>query len=156
MRSQTNKPLILAGLLNFSAAALHILAALGGPDYYRALGAGETLASMAEAGSLYPMFVALLIATVLVIWGLYAWSGARLIIRLPFVRIGLVLITAVYCIRGVYGFFVPVFSNHPHVVDLGATFWISSSAICLSIGVVHLMGIREAGRTSSRRLRSRF
>lgn len=149
MRPDLNRPLVLAGLLSFSAAALHLLVALGGPEYYRTFGAGETLASMAEAGSHYPALVALLIASVLTIWGLYAWSGAGLIRRLPLLRIGLMAITSVYCFRGLYGFFVPIVSHHVYVVDLGVAFWIWSSAICLSIGVVHLVGIRLLNRTTA-------
>ncbi|WP_020405393.1 hypothetical protein [Hahella ganghwensis] len=141
---QRNGFLILAGWLSFLAAALHVAVIFGGADWYRFFGAGEELAQLSEQGSLYPVIVTLAITAILAGWGLYAWSGAGLLFRLPLLRICLVLITAVYCIRGTYGFFVPVLSEHSYVTELGAGFWIWSSLICLTFGVIHMIGVRQS------------
>lgn len=134
--------LTVAGNLSFFAALIHIAIIFGGPDWYRFFGAGEAMAQMAEERKMYPVFVTLLIASVLTGWGLYALSGAGVIFRLPLLRTCLVLITAVYCIRGIYGFFIPVFVSNPYVDSLGIGFWVGTSAVCLGIGLLHLMGLK--------------
>ncbi len=140
---QTNGFLTVAGVLSFIAAMLHLAVIAGGPDWYRFFGAGEELAVMAEQGSIYPTLITLGITGVLATWGLYAWSGAGILFRLPFLRTCLVLITAVYSIRGLYGFFVPALSDHPSVTSVGVEFRIWSSLICLIFGVVHVIGLRQ-------------
>ena len=45
-------------------------------------------------------------------------------IRLPLLRVCLILITLVYCVRGIYGFFVPLFSSDPYVQNLGMGLWV--------------------------------
>lgn len=65
--------LIIAGSLSMLAAALHIGVAIGGPNWYRFFGAGETMALMAEKGSLKPTVITLGIAIILFVCGAYAW-----------------------------------------------------------------------------------
>ncbi|GGB79448.1 hypothetical protein GCM10011352_01370 [Marinobacterium zhoushanense] len=141
---QRDKALIAAGILSLLAALLHIAVIFGGPDWYRFFGAGEEMALMAERGEIYPTILTLGICSVLVGWALYAFSGAKLIPRLPWLKVCLILITAVYCVRGTYGFFVPLVSSHPYVDSLGAGFWVWSSLICLAIGLVHAWGVRNS------------
>lgn len=133
--------LIIAGSLSFLAAALHIGVVIGGPDWYRFLGAGEAMALMAEKGSLKPTVITLGIATVLIIWGAYAWSGAGLLPNMPLLKLALSAITAIYLIRGVGGLVAPFITNHPQIKKNSTAFWVWSSVICLVIGVFHLMGI---------------
>lgn len=49
--------LVIAGSLSFLAALLHIIVVIGGPDWYRFFGAGESMAVMAERGSLKPTII---------------------------------------------------------------------------------------------------
>ncbi|MER2492516.1 hypothetical protein [Catenovulum sediminis] len=135
--------LFWAGGCSMLAALAHIAVIWGGPQWYRAFGAGEQLALMAEQGEIYPTLVTLFITSVLAVWGLYAYSGAKLIVRLPLLRSILLLITFVYCVRGIYGFFLPFVSDHPQVQSMSLTFWFVSSAICLFIGCLYLLGIRQ-------------
>ncbi|WP_096085713.1 hypothetical protein [Agaribacterium haliotis] len=139
-----NTPLLIAGGLSFSAALAHIAVIFGGPDWYRAFGAGEQLATMAAQGKAYPTIITLAIAAVLTTWALYALSGAKLIIRLPLLRSCLVLISAVYCTRGIYGFFLPFVIQTPHVQAMGLKFWFTSSSICLVIGLFYAAGLKQA------------
>lgn len=140
---QQNKFLIGAAILNFIGAALHVLIILGGPDWYRFFGAGEEMAQMAENGDITATLLTLVIIVVLSIWGLYALSGALMIRRLPLLKTALVVIIGIYCIRGIYGFFLPYISDHPSIQNLGLSFWLWSSSICLSIGVIHLIGVKK-------------
>lgn len=83
--------------------------------------------------------MAILIAGVLCVWGLYAWSGAGVIRRLPFLRLGLITISAIFLLRGL------LFSRmQAYFPGNSVTFWYVSSAICLAIGLLHLLGLRQA------------
>ena len=91
--------------------------------------------------------MAIFIAGVLSVWGLYAWSGAGVIRRLPFLRLGLIIITAIYLLRGLL--FSPMQAYFP---GNSATFWYVSSAICLAIGILHLIGLFQVWAGLSRRV----
>jgi FtsH-binding integral membrane protein len=133
--------LIIAGSLNFLAAALHVGVVIGGPSWYRFFGAGESMATMAESGSMKPTVITLGITVVLAVCGCYAWSSAGLLPRMPFVSFVLPAVTAIYLCRGIGGLIAPFIINHPQVKQNSTTFWIWSSIICLVIGFVHLMGL---------------
>ena len=100
MSPARNPALIIGGLLSVAAALLHIGCIIGGPDWYRFFGAGEAMATLAEQGSMTPTLLTLGIACILAIWAAYAFSGAGLLPRLPLLRTGLVVISAVYLLRG--------------------------------------------------------
>jgi len=138
MNSVRNPFLITGGILSALAALLHLGCIAFGAPWYRFFGAGEQIAQMAAAGHWYPTVTTLIIATILSIWSLYAFSGAGVIRRLPLVRLALCAITGVYLLRGVA--FVPVMAYFP---GNSSTFWAVSSAICLAFGIIHLVGLRQ-------------
>jgi len=133
--------LIIAGSFSLLAAALHIGVVIGGPSWYRFFGAGESMALMAEEGSRKPAVITIGIALVLIFWCAYAWSGAGFLPRMPFIKLALSAITGIYLIRGLGGLVAPFVTNHPQIKQNSIAFWVLSSAICLVIGVFHLMGI---------------
>ena len=139
MNVPTNRYLIVGAALSATAALIHLGCIVFGGSWYRFLGAGERMARMAEHGHWYPAAVAAAIATVLLIWSLYALSGAGAIRRLPLLKIALCGITAVYIGRGLA--FVPLMPLFP---GKSLTFWVVSSGICLAIGLVHFAGVRHA------------
>jgi len=131
-----NPWLIAGGWLSIAAALLHIACIFGGPDWYRFFGAGEGIARAAERGMWTPHLMTLGIATVLMIWAAYALSGAGLIRRLPLLRTGLVVISAIYLLRGAM-VFMPATFNRP---DLSPDFMLWSSLIVLVYGLIHAIG----------------
>lgn len=133
-----NPWLIFGAGLSALAALLHVGAVVFGAPWYRFLGAGEQMARMASEGRPYPAVVTLGIAAVLVIWSLYALSGAGVIGRLPLLRAALCAITAIYLLRSVA--FLPLMTVIP---GNSLTFWLTSSAICLVFGMVHLIGLLQ-------------
>lgn len=135
MHSDNNKLLIVASICSALAALVHLGCIIFGGDWYRFFGAGEQMAKMAEDGQLYPTVVTLVIVSILSIWSLYALSGAQIIIRLPFLRLGLVVISAIYFIRSVA--FVTIMPMFP---DNSLTFWLVSSGITLTIGILYAVG----------------
>lgn len=136
MPKELNLFLLLGALLSASAAILHLLMIVGGPDWYRFFGAGERFAAAAAQGRYFPAVVTVGIATVLGLWSAYALAGAGAIHALPLLRPVLLGITAIYLVRGI--------AFAPAVLAAGGRmtpFVIWSSAICLGFGVIHLVGL---------------
>ena len=135
--------LLLSGAIFTGVAALlHVAIILGGPDWYRFFGAGERMAQLAARGSAYPGIVTAGIAATLGVWMLYALSGAGVIRRLPLLRLALVLIAAVYLLRGTLGVPVVLLVDDPYATELKArmTFMAVSSVICVCLGVCYAAG----------------
>ena len=130
-----NPVLITGGVLSGAASVLHLAVIIGGPDWYRFFGAGEGMARLAEQGAWTPAAITLGIATVLAIWAAYAFSGAGLIPRLPLLRTALVLISAVYLLRGLV--LIPALVLNPGGVT---PFVIWSSLIVLVYGLAYAVG----------------
>jgi hypothetical protein len=130
-----NKWLIIGGTLSALAAILHLGVIVGGPSWYRFFGAGEGMARAAERGSWTPALVTLAIAAILVIWSLYAFSGAGIIRRLPLLRTALILISAVYLLRAFA--LLPTLILRPELVD---TFAVVSSLVVLVYGLAYSIG----------------
>lgn len=133
--------LLVAGVLSFIASLIHVATIFGGADWYRFFGAGDGMAKLAESGSPYPMVVTSIIAIILFLWGLYALSGAGLILKLPLLKVALIIITGVYMLRGIAGLVLPFITSHPAIEQNSLTFWLISSTICLVIGLFHLFGM---------------
>jgi hypothetical protein len=133
-----NRSLLFGGVSSILAAMLHIAIIFGGPDWYRFFGAGEELATLAEQGSWIPGLVTFGIFCILFTWGLYAFSGAGIIKRLPLLKIALVFISIVYLIRGI-GIF-PMLIIQPEVID---SLLIWSSIVSLVIGLAYAIGIKQ-------------
>jgi hypothetical protein len=133
--------LIVGGWLSVAAALLHIACIFGGPDWYRFFGAGEGMARAAARGELRPTLITLAIGAVLLVWAAYAFSGAGSLPRLPLLRTGLVVITAIYLLRGLL--FMPLHLWRPQHSD-GFAIW--SSLIVFFYGVVYAVGTFKAWR----------
>ena len=134
-----NIMLICAGMLSAVAALLHLGCIYFGAPWYRFFGAGEQMAIMAEQGSIQPTMITSGITIVLGVWSLYAFSAAGMIMTLPFTRTVLIIISGIYLLRGIAGFF---FISHP--LGRSAEFWMWSSSICLLIALVHIIGLKQA------------
>ena len=135
MKPARNPALIIGGLLSVADSLLHIGCIAGGPAWYRFFGAGEAIATMAEQGSMTPALLTLAIAAVLAIWAAYAFSGAGLLPRLPMLRTGLVVISAIYLLRGLV--LVPALA-----LNFGGVtpFVLWSSLIVLVYGLAYAIG----------------
>ena len=133
-----NTLLIIAGTLNAVVATLHLGCIYFGAPWYRFFGAGEQMALLSEQGSIQPTLITSGIVLILTIWSMFAFSAAGVIFKLPLIRVALVLITLIYLIRGIAGFF---FVSSP--MGRSPEFWVWSSVICLSFGIIHLIGLKQ-------------
>jgi hypothetical protein len=144
--------LFLVGVAALAGAALHIAIIFGGPDWYAFFGAPRGLVEMARAGNIRAPISCLVIAVFLALLAAYAFSGAGVIRRLPFLRLGLASIAAVLILRGVL--FVPLIVWRPGalsgVCDCPSvdTFIIVTSALCLAMGVGYALGALAAPNNS--------
>lgn len=131
--------LVLGAALSASAALLHVGCVAFGASWYRAFGAGERMARLAAARHPMPTIVTLGIASMLLVWAAYALSGAGLLPAFPALRAGLCAITAIYLLRGMA---FPLMRKR--MPGRSMAFWLWSSSICMSIGVIHLAGLLQA------------
>ena len=131
--------LIVGVWLSVLAAILHVACIVGGPDWYRFLGAGEGMARAAARGDWYPTLITLAIAAILSIWAAYAFSAAGALPRLPMLRPTLVIITAIYLLRALI--FLPFHLWRPQHTD---SFAIWSSLIVLVYGTAYAVGTFKA------------
>lgn len=136
---RSNPLLIAGGTLSALAALLHLAIIVGGPDWYRFFGAGEGMARAAERGMARPALLTVGIAAILGIWSLYAFSGARLIRRLPLLRTSLVAISAVYLLRALAP--LPIALLAPGQLT---AFLLWSSLIVLVYGLAYGLGTWRA------------
>jgi len=141
-----NPYLVAGAALSATAALLHLGCIFFGPSWYRFFGAGERMAQLSASGSPAPTIITSGISAVLALWALYALSGAGIIPRLPLVRLALCGITGIYLLRGFAGLALSVAAPG----DRGMPFWLWSSAICLGIGALYLVGTQRAWLQLSR------
>ncbi len=128
--------LVLGAAFSVAAAVAHLACIALGAPAYRFMGAGEKMARAAEAGSVRPALLTLLIAGMLFLWAAYALSGAGVIGRLPLTKLALPAICVVYLARAVaFPLLKPAFPENSQ------TFWLVSSGICLLLGLVHGYGV---------------
>lgn len=132
--------LVASGLLSAAGAVLHVAVIVGGPGWYGFFGIiGEAMARSAEAGSALPPAIAASTAGILFVWALYAFSGAGLVRPMPRLRAALVLISAIYLLRGFA--LLPALVLTPELID---AFAVWSSLIVLGFGLAHAVGTRRA------------
>jgi hypothetical protein len=145
-----NRLLITGGVLTGVAALLHIAIIIGGPEWYRFFGAGEEMAKLAASGSIYPAINTVGIVVILGIWALYAFSGAGVIRRLPFLRSVLVLVAAVFLMRGIVGVPMVLLMDDSYAMELKArmAFVVVTSVGIFGLGLCYAIGVSKLWRKS--------
>jgi hypothetical protein len=131
--------LLTAPAISAVASALHFACIVFGAPLYRAVGAGEHMASWVERGRVLPHIYAAAIGTVIAVWALYALSAAGVAPRLPLIRTALVAISVVLLARGL---------SYPLMrlwrPDLSQSFLIWSSTIVTIYGLCFAVGTWKA------------
>ena len=140
-----NQWLKLGGILSFAIALLHVIIIFVGASAYRYFGAGEDMAAAAESGSAFPALLTFVLVAVFAIWGFYGLSGAGVIRRLPLLKIALLLIGAVYTLRG-FAVFQQLFQIAASSAEV-ARREIVFSLVSLIIGLAYLIGTVKSWRS---------
>lgn len=136
--------LTVAGAASVILAVLHLAVIVAGPKGYRYFGAPDEFATLAESGSTAPAVLTATFAAIFAVWAVYAFGGARLIRRPPLVRLGLVVISAVYLLRGLSA--VPealLLMRDPAAFPVR---FLAFSLISLAVGLCYALGTRQAWR----------
>lgn len=118
---------------------LHVYIAYEGDELYRYFGVGEMMAQLSKKGPLIPGIITITGSLIFAIMGLYAFSGARMIRRLPLLRLILVIIGSIFTLRGLMIIHQIIFllSKHYSLLNLAAV----CSLVSLLIGLLYLTGI---------------
>lgn len=142
------KLLTVAGICTALASVTHLMIIVGGGNWYRFFGAGEQMATMQEQGSSYPAMVTFIIACILALWSLYAFSGAKIIAKLPFTKSILTIVSLIFLARGLLAIPVVILADSPYMAELASNmdFMIISSLICLIIGSCYALGTYQLMR----------
>ena len=146
--STKNTWLLVAGIANLALTALHLVVIVVGADAYRFFGAGESMASKAEEGSLIPAAITLFVALVFALFALYAFSGAGLVRRAPLLRVALVVISFIFVLRG-----LSLFPQTAILLTGRGTFplrFVVFSGASLIIGLVFALGTCQSWRNLAR------
>lgn len=140
--NRTPTSLLIGGTASAAIAALHVVIVFIGASAYRYFSAPQELVRQAEAGSLVPAAVTLVIALVFCVFAAYAFAAAGVIPKLPLMRTGLVVISTIYLLRGL--------SALPQGIALVVKPGLIRprefvfSAVSLIVGVAYALGTRAA------------
>jgi len=133
-----NKWLVTGGTASFLIAMAHIVAIFIGAPAYDFMDAPD-LGRLAREGSFIPVFATLAVTSFFVLFGAYAFSGAGIIKRLPFLRIWLWVIGGIFTLRGLAIFyFIALFlMGSPNAIPREILF----SLVSLLTGICYLLGV---------------
>lgn len=130
--------LIAGGTISLAIASLHLVIVTIGSVAYRYFGAGEDMATMDARGEWAPAIITIGIAAVFSVFGVYAYSGAGLVRRLPLQRTVLVAVGAIYLLRGLLIFWdIAQLVGNPTYPFRACVF----SFVSLAAGLIHLYGL---------------
>ena len=132
-----NTWLLCSGIGSLLFALLHVAIIVVGPAAYRYFGAAN-LAPMVEQGSFIPAIATGVVAIILGLCSLYAFSGAGLFPTLPLLHVALITIGSVYTLRSLLIFhYIYSLKAGFHPAPRFAVY----SIVSLIVGLVHLIGI---------------
>jgi hypothetical protein len=97
--------LTTGSILVLLVALLHVYIAFAGGQLYIYFGAGEEFYRLDESGSIIPMASTIVLSIIFFLFAIYGLSGAEIIRRLPFLKIGLWTIGIIFFLRGLYCFY---------------------------------------------------
>jgi len=131
--------LAACAIADFALALLHVVCLFTGEATARFFTAPPFVMEMILTGSWLIVPVCLAIVAVLGSFGLYAWSAAERMRRLPALRVGLIAIGAIYTLRGLALLPQTLAMLHfPGGIPWQAPVF---SAVALALGLAHLAGV---------------
>jgi len=140
-KNRTGKALLLIASAIVGVIALgHLAIIYGGPAMYRASGAGNRMADLAESGSWIPALATLLVTLILATWAVYAYAGATGKPRLPALRTVLMVVAGFFILRGLAGSALLAAPAHRPLSSV--LFIVITSSGSLVIGLLYLFGTR--------------
>lgn len=120
-------------------ALLHVVVLVGGPRWIAFVGAPPAVVRSAEDGTLLAPVGALGIAILLTTWAMYAFSAAGMLRPLPFAKLVLGAVAAIFLIRG--AIILPLLGR----IDWNAPaqlFSVGSSLFIFALGCAYALGLK--------------
>ncbi len=136
--------LAACALASFALALLHVACLFLGEAGARFFTAPPFVLRLIRDGSWMMFPVLLVVVGVLGTFGLYAWSAAGRMRRLPWLRGGLAAVGAIYTLRGLA--LIPqaiLMAQHPGILPWQTLLF---SSVSLTLGCAHLVGARQRWR----------
>lgn len=133
--------LATCAFVDLALALVHVACIFAGEATARFFTAPRYVLELIRSGSLLIIPVALVLFTVLGTFGLYAWSAAGKMRRLPLLRTGLIAVGVIFTLRGLL--LIPqaaVMLRHPGVFPWQVPVF---SLVALTLGLAHLAGARQ-------------
>ncbi len=130
--------LLLASLAAFLVALLHVAIVFIGRKGYGYFGAAQ-LIPLVDKGSPWPAIITFALAAIFAICGLYGLSGADILPHLPLLRLGLIIIGAVFTLRG-----LALVREIPQFISHSASLpgrELVFSSVSLIVGLLFLIGL---------------
>ena len=155
--SIAKKLLALGGSINISTALTHIVIVAIGIPAYHYFGVSQNIIKMfATQQLLLPMSIMILTILLFFVAGLYGLSGAKLLPRLPALKLVLFIIDIIYCLRDailLLLFFPTATIKLAKILDLGRPIvfhdWVII-VIWLITGLCYLVGVITARNVSAK------
>lgn len=141
-RTAREVAVVVGGAGSLAAAVLHLATIPFGAEGLRYFGAHQRLVELAETGSSIPLLATGAIAAALGTAGVYARAQIGWGRPLPCQQLIYVTITAIYVVRGMA--LLPQLVLHVFDVDIGPAREIVFSAVALTLGLLHIPGIRSS------------
>ncbi|MBI4732717.1 MAG: hypothetical protein HY781_11465 [Chloroflexi bacterium] len=138
MKTPVSILLLLASLSAFLVALLHVAIVFIGRKGYGYFGAAQ-LIPLVDKGSPWPAVITFALAGIFAVCGLYGLSGAGFLPHLPLLRLGLIVIGAVFTLRG-----LALVREIPKVIRHSAALpgrELVFSSVSLIVGLFYLTGI---------------
>lgn len=129
----------LAGLANILIAVAHIVCLLWADRMFQLTGISPEMQRWAEVNPVIPYLITVAVAVVFFVFGLYAFSAAGVIKPLPLLKPLVIIITALYMLRGFGGLIIGNDSTLPVIYSVGA----------LLIGALFLIGTESKWRRNT-------
>ncbi|MFS4418605.1 hypothetical protein [Maribacter sp. 2307ULW6-5] len=124
-----------AGYTNIVLSIAHLIGLFWAKWMFEVTGIGKEMQDLAQTHFSLPYLVTVLVSTVFFIFGLYGMSAGGKMKKLPFLKVGIFSIAAVYIFRGLIGLFTDI-TEEP----ANPTLTVLYSVIALLIGLLFLFG----------------
>lgn len=125
----------LGGIINIIIAIAHIFGLLWADQMFKVTGIGNEMAHLSKIHESLPFLLTFIVAIVFFVFGLYAFSAIGKIKKMPFLKLGVFGISAIYLFRGIgelaYNF---TQQNKPSILET------TYSLIAIGIGLIFLLG----------------
>ena len=132
-----SKLLISAGIIASASAIWHLLCLWGGPSWFAFARAPQQIIDSAQQGTLLAPIGTIIVAGLMFLCTVFAFSAAGLIRKLPLVKPALMTIAMLCTLRGLIA--IPVF-----ITATGLDLWqIIASMVWLYVGIGFIAGSIE-------------